>query len=125
MQANLSVLESLQKIAGTTGGDNLVFNNSLPLFFEEYQKNTRLLDCCTVIVDSIKDVDGASILVSAISDTKSKIEDDLLGLKQKMSKEVSEGLDVVDMSAFQTLDESTQAELKMTVAGDPALLAVS
>ena len=122
MQADLSVLESLQKIAGTTDGDNLVFNSSLPLLLTEFQKMKKVADQCTAIADSLKDVEGASILVSAVSDVKSEVEKNMLGLQQKICKGVSDGLDAADRHVFLALEESTQDELKMAIAGDAVLL---
>jgi len=123
MRANLLVLEQLQAIAGTSGGGNAVFNSTLPVLFPEFQKTQRVSDICGVITDSLNDVEGASVLVSAISDVRQKCDADLLAMKQKIAKGISDSCDEADRFIFLRLDEKTQTELAPIIAGDKILLA--
>jgi len=117
MRANLTVLESLQASSGTAGG-NSVFNSSLPVLFDEYEKAKRVSEKCTEIVDSLSDMDGASNLVSSIYDAKRKAENDLTKLRERIGRATEDSLNDGDRSAYFRLDSDTQDELAPLVVGD-------
>jgi len=123
MHANLLVLERLQAIAGTPGVVHSVFNASLPVLLPEYEKIRRVAEICGAITDSIKDIEGTSILVSAVADVRQQCDESLLALKQKICKEGSDGFDDADRHAYLRSDKKTQAEFESIAAGDHYLLA--
>ena len=117
MFADISFFESLGKSNGQTSG-HTVYNSSLPFLFAEFQKIKKVSDKCNEIMGSIACEEGASILVSAVSEAKRKYDEDLFGLKQKISKEVEDGLDFADRYRFLALEKETQHELRGLVADD-------
>ena len=122
MQANLSVIEQLQATAGTTGCDHPILNSgTLPVLLSEYQTAHRISDKCGEIVDSVRDMEGASMLLSAVAGVRQKSDDTISRQQQKISKEVSSGLDDADRRAFFALDHETQCALAPVVSGDDIL----
>ena len=122
MQSNTSVLELIQNIAGTTDGGTPTLNGgTLPVLFSEYQTAHRISDKCSEIVYSVRDMDGASTLVTAVSGAMQKYDNTLSGLKQKIAKQAAEGFDDADRHAFATLDQNSKDELLSIVVDDPIL----
>ena len=123
MRANLTVLELLQASSGTTVGSsaiggNAVFNSSLPVLFDEFQKAKRVSEKCTEIVDSLSDMDGASNLVSAVYDVRRKSENDLTKLRERIGRATEQSLGDADRQAYFRLDADTQDELAPLVIDD-------
>jgi len=125
MYTNLFTLELLQALGGTTdnttGGGNSIFNSSLPILLSEFQVTKRISDKCGEIIDSTKDMDGASILLSAVAGVKQKSDDALFRQRQKISKEAEDGFDDAGRQTFLALDKNTQDELLPIIAGDTIL----
>jgi len=123
MYTNLPTLERLQAIAGTPSVGNSVFNSTLPVLLPEYQKIRRVSEICGVITDSIKDIEGTAVLVSAVVDVQRQCDDDMLTLKQKICKEGAGNFDDADRHAYIRSDERTQAEFATIATGDATLFA--
>ena len=119
MRANLTVLESLQASSGVIPvGNNSIFNSSLPVLFDEFQKAKRVSEKCSEIVDSISDMDGASNLVSAVYDVRRKSENDLTRLRERIGRATEQSLGDADRQAYFRLDADTQDELAPLVIDD-------
>jgi len=122
MQSNTFVLEQLQNIAGTTDGGSPTLNSStLPVLFAEFETAQKHSAQCGAILDTIKNDDGAAILLTAVAGAKQKYDSTLTGLQQKIAKQTEAGFDDVDRHAFVNLDVETQAELKTVIASDDIL----
>jgi len=122
MQANLTVLEILQNIAGTPDTGNSIFNNgTLPVLLQEFQKTRRVAGVCDAIMDTVRDLEGTSALTGAISDMRQKCDDDMLDLQQRICKEAADDFGDAGRYTFFRLDEGTQAALTPIVAGDYCL----
>jgi hypothetical protein len=128
MQTNTAVLEAIQSITGTSDntivGGNSIFNSTLPTLLPEYQKLKRVSEKCVEITDSVKDLDGGSMLISAVADVQQKCDANLLALKMKISKEYSDNLEHVDRHAFQLLDKDVWGDFLAFFRGDSVLRTV-
>jgi len=120
MLADIRFFESLQT-GGTVGYDVSTFNSSLPFLFSEFQKAKKVSDRCSEIVDSVKDEEGGAVLVTAVSEAKRKCDENLFSLKQKIAKEIDDGIEFSDRQVFFSLDRETQDALKLIVASDTVL----
>jgi hypothetical protein len=124
MQSNTLVLETLQTLGGYTTGDATVsgmsiFNSSaLPVIFDEFQNHKQVFDDCSVIIESAKNKGGRAILISAVSSVMQTCETNMSRLKQRIAKQVDDGLNDADRHAFFKLDEDTRRELAPLVVGD-------